>query len=112
MSDPWDTAETRRWTRRVRKDLVPKLEGSGAVISLVPRSGDGDIKFWVELGAMIMMNKPIILVLEQGQEIPPKLRLVADEVVVIDDWDDVSADSGPIRDAILRVLPKSDDHEQ
>lgn len=110
MSNPWDNIEAQRWVRHIRSDLVPKLEGSGAVVSIVPSDGgEGDVKFWVELGASIMLDKPIVVVVAKGQPVPAKLRLVADEVVEIQSWDEVSADEGPIREAIMRVLP--DDRE-
>lgn len=39
------------------------------------------MKFWVELGAMIMLQKPIVVVAVEGRPIPPKLRAIADEIV-------------------------------
>lgn len=56
------------------------IEGSRLTVSLVPQ-GPADIKFAVELGLSIMLDKPIIAVVEPGQEIPGKLRAVADRIV-------------------------------
>lgn len=65
---------------RVVMDVMPKLEDSAMTISLVPK-GPTDVKFAVELGLSIMLNKPIIAVAVDGAEIPPKLEQFADYVV-------------------------------
>jgi hypothetical protein len=75
-----DDREVRRWMKAVLKDLVPKIDGSAAVVSVVPKS-DTDVKFAVELGFSIMMDKPIILVVTPGVKIPEKMRRLADEIV-------------------------------
>lgn len=83
MSDPWDDPEVQDWVRHVRRELVPKLADTAAVVSLVPDDA-GDVKFWVELGASIMMEKPIIVVAIAGRPVPERLRFIADEVIELD----------------------------
>lgn len=75
--------EFKAWEARVHADLIPKLASSGSVISMVPK-GETDIKFAVELGLSIMMNKPILALVQPGTDVPPKLNLVADKVIVAD----------------------------
>lgn len=105
MSDAWGDPAAKRWSKHVINDLVPKLEGSGAVISIVPTdNSEGDVKFWVELGASIMLDKPLIIVVSKGQPVPAKLRKVADEVVEIESWEDLGPDSGLIQAAVVRVM--------
>lgn len=99
MSDPWNDPATKRWARRVIDDLVPKMRNTGAVISLVPAT-ETDVKFAVELGFAIMLGKPIIAVVRPGTQVPPKLVLVADEIVEL--GADGSFDGLPA--AIGRVL--------
>lgn len=65
------------------EDLVPKIEGSSIAVSLCP-TNELDGKFCTELGAMIMLNKPILAVLEPGAEVPGKLALVADRIIHAD----------------------------
>jgi hypothetical protein len=84
MSDPWDDPEVQRWTDHVRCELIPMIEGSSVAVSLCPPDGKTDVKFAVELGMMIMLNKPIIVVANPGQTVPPKLVMVADRVVHAD----------------------------
>lgn len=61
---------------------MPKIGGSAVTLSVVP-DGEGDAKYWVELGASIMLDKPMIVVAFDRRSIPRKLRLVADEIVYL-----------------------------
>lgn len=81
VSDIWDDPSAVVWARHVLEEMAPNMAESAACISLVPSDGVGDVKFWVELGAMICMDKPIVVVAMGDTVIPPKLALVADEVV-------------------------------
>lgn len=83
MSNPFDSEEWREFVAAVRTDAVEKIAGSAAMISIVPE-GEYDVKFAVELGLGIMMDKPLIILVQPGAKIPEKLRLVADEVVEAD----------------------------
>lgn len=98
MTDPWDEPETRRWKHHVERDVLPKMKDSSVCISICPSGNKPDIKFAVELGMMIMLDKPIVVVVHPGQEIPPKLELVADKVVHAD----ITTPEG--RDLLLEAL--------
>lgn len=76
--------EERAFQQAVTEGLVPKVMDSAVCISLAPSENSLDAKFCVELGVMIMLNKPIIAVARPGDEIPPKLALVADKIVHAD----------------------------
>lgn len=71
----WD-----RWVRHVREDTVKKMADSAFVMSLVP-DGEPDIKFAVELGLSIMLDKPIVAIALQGRGVPDGLRRVAHAVI-------------------------------
>ena len=108
--DPWEDPSAKAWARHVIRDMVPKLADSTFSISLVPTDGMGDIKFWVELGASIMMNKPIMAVLfgDGPIPIPPKLALVADEVVRLPNG--VNPEGSVLfKEALERMMGKLDD---
>jgi hypothetical protein len=81
------------FVKRAEDDLVPKLRDAGATISLAP-TGETDIKFAVELGLSIMMNKPIVVIVHPGQVVASGLLDVAD-LVVVADLDDHET-SGPV----------------
>ena len=78
--DPFEGAEWRDYADRVRRELVPKIGESAYVMSLVP-SGETDVKFAVELGLSIMMDKPIIAVVRPGVHVPNKLAQIADAIL-------------------------------
>lgn len=77
----YDSAEWNDWADRVRGDLLPKLRDSGATLSIVPADDETDIKFAVELGLSIMLDKPIILMVPPGRRVPARLVRVADSIV-------------------------------
>jgi hypothetical protein len=69
------------YAQHVRDELIPMIQDSAVAMSLVPPDNVPDVKFAVELGYMIMLNKPIIALLRRGATPPEKLVLVADELV-------------------------------
>jgi hypothetical protein len=79
--DAWQDPSAKRWVRHVLDEMAPKLADSALSISMVPDDREGDVKFWVELGASIMMDKPIVAVIFNDQPVPEKLKLVANEIV-------------------------------
>jgi hypothetical protein len=101
MNDP----EFIEWARRVEREVVPKIAGSAFTISLMPE-GPPDIKFAVELGLSVMLDKPIILAVPTGSVVPAKLRALADDIVEVD-WEEGSpAVHSIITDAIERQIAK------
>jgi hypothetical protein len=78
-----DQAKWDEFVRFQREDTMQKMMESAFVISIVP--DESDIKFAVELGMAIMLDKPLMVVTTRlGQKLPPKLERVADQVVVAD----------------------------
>lgn len=106
--DPWKYPAARRFIDEVLRDMKPKLESSAVAVSIVPNDREGDVKFWVELGASIMMDKPIIALAIGEQDIPPKLELVADEIVRVDSSEDLKdpRTSGAVAEALKRVMTR------
>lgn len=100
--DAWQDPSMKAWAKHVLEDMAPKMADSALICQIVPHN-DGDVKFWVELGASIMMNKPIVAVAIEGRDIPEKLRLVADEIVFIPDGVNPQA-SEELAAAFERVL--------
>lgn len=99
--DPWDHPSTQAWIKHVLSDLGPKIENSACTVSIVPTTGT-DVKFAVELGFSIMYDKPIILAVFPGSQIPDHLRRVADEIVEVAQGDQTSGLR--IKAAIERVV--------
>lgn len=82
------------------------MSGSEVVVSLVPR-GPSDIKYAVELGLSIMMDKPIIAVVIPGTKVPAKIVRVADLIVEADP----STEEGrrTLQETITRFMRECDD---
>lgn len=89
MSDVWETPEMRAWAQSALDDLVPKMLNASVIVSLVP-AGPSDIKFAVETGMALMLDKPIILMVGPGSRVPAKLALVADAIMEYGDMRDPS----------------------
>jgi hypothetical protein len=77
---PWNDPDVRDWMEDARVNLIPLIADANSVASLVP-STLNDVKFALELGLSLMMDKPIIAVVLDDRPVPAKLLLVADEVV-------------------------------
>ena len=70
---------------RRAKELVPQIQNCNVFCSICPLSPDDvDIKFAVQLGIAIMLNKPIIAAVRPGTPIPEKLSRVVDRFIEFD----------------------------
>lgn len=84
MTNPYGP-EFEEYAKHVREKLVPMIESSATFISITPSSPDKvDVKFAIELGIAVMLNKPIIAVVQPGTKIPDKFRKVVDKFVELD----------------------------
>lgn len=100
--DPFEGDDWKQYADRVLNELVPMIKDSSMSISMVPK-GDTDVKFAVELGFCIMMDKPIIVVVEPGSKVPGKLVAVADAIVELhpNNMDDLMSRLEPVINKIL-----------
>jgi len=105
-----DDPEFIEWAERVQREVVPKIAGASFTVSLMPQ-GKPDIKFAVELGLSVMMDKPIILAVPTGSTVPAKLRALADDIVEVD-WSEGSpAVHSVLTDAIERHIAKGNNDQ-
>jgi hypothetical protein len=82
-----DDREFDAMAARFRADAVAKIADSAFTMSLVPGGTDldsFDVKFALELGASIMLNKPIVALAVDGREVPPGLERIAHAVIRLD----------------------------
>lgn len=103
MDEVWEDPEYQAWEKHVRDAVVPALEGAAVTITLIPR-GWTDVKFAVELGLSIMMDKPIIALVQPGMSIPNGLAAVAAEIVEVDIARDPEGAQRSITEAYARVM--------
>lgn len=69
-----------------QKHGLPKIMSSDITVSILDAHDDDglDAKQCAELGAMLFLDKPLILVCAPGATIPSRLRRAAD--FVVEDW--------------------------
>lgn len=73
------------WIRERRERTLKPMVESAAIMQLVPRQPETwetlDVMYALELGASILLGKPVIAIVMPGVEAPPKLLAVADKVI-------------------------------
>lgn len=109
MTDIWDESGFQEWEDHARRVLIPMLKETAVTISLIPR-GQTDIRFAVELGLSIMMDLPIIALVQPGMSIPGGLAAVAAEIVEVDIANDPDGSKRSITDAFARVMHTDERH--
>jgi hypothetical protein len=83
--DPLLSEHWRRFADVAREDLIPKVRESSSVMLIAPNAGNPlDIQFALEIGASILLDKPLVLMLPPGRTPPPKLAKVADKIIHAD----------------------------
>lgn len=82
--DPFDTPDFKRYARRVREEMLPKMMDSAYVISIAPDGSEVDVKIAVEIGYAILLDKPLIVMAPEGRHVAEKLLRIADHVITGD----------------------------
>lgn len=83
MSDNEDKAWA-DYSERFRQDGLPKIMSAGMFVSIHSDRTNFDVRQATELGAAMLLGKPMLLVVPRGTTLPDGLRRAAIEVV--DDW--------------------------
>ena len=82
------------------REMLPEMEKSAFVLSLV--TGKTDAKICLEIGAAVMLDKPIIAVIIQGATVPANLKRVASVIIEGDIKDEATLNK--IQQAMKNVL--------
>ena len=87
--DPFEGEAWDEFVTHVREDSIAKMVDSAIIMHLSPPRPDDvdlDIRYCVELGASLLLDKPIIVIVLPGREdaVPERLRRAADAVVRVD----------------------------
>ena len=96
--------QVRAWLEDATKDMMPKMKSSAFVMSLYPRDGLPDPKFCMELGAALMMDKPILMIVSDNIAIPQRLRELVTRTVTINGTEMNSDNKERIQVAISEML--------
>jgi hypothetical protein len=78
--DPWKHPSMKAWLEDARVNLIPMIRDSDLTASIVPSTTD-DLKYAIELGLSIMLDKPIVAIVVDGRPVPKKLFAVCDAIV-------------------------------
>lgn len=82
VDDPWADPGWLEYAAHVQKELIPMIDQSAITMSLVPDAPNKiDVKYATELGYCIILDKPILAMVTPGVEVPPKLKMIADEII-------------------------------
>lgn len=98
--DPFDDPTIKAYLRRAQADMFPKLKESA--LSLTILGADPDPKLCLELGAAILFDKPILVIVPEGVRVPANLKRCA-AAIVYGDPHDPSVEK-QIRDALADIL--------
>jgi hypothetical protein len=79
MSDWSDDPKAKAWLDRVKAEMLPKMEASA--MSVVILAGTPDPKLCVELGAAILLDKPIIILVPDDTPVPANLKRCATAII-------------------------------
>lgn len=82
--DPFDNPEWHEHAEHFRTNVLPNIVGSKHCLCIVPETDKFDVKFALEIGAMIMLDKPIVLLVSSERTVPPRLARVADKIIEVD----------------------------
>jgi hypothetical protein len=93
-----------RWADDMRKRLIPKMASSAHVLMIAPdMSAEFDIQFALQIGAAILLEKPLILLVHPGRTVPPKLRAIADRIIEVD-LDNTTMDAPEIQKQLQQAF--------
>lgn len=102
----------RRYAREFRENALGKIAGAGSCILSYPRNiEDIDVRQATELGALLLLDKPLILLTMPGSRPPDRLLRLADEVIEIEDADDPTL-PGRLVAAARRLAGEAQETEQ
>lgn len=94
------------FARVVNEGMIPMIRESAIVTAIIPPENPDhlDINFCIQVGAFVLMDKPLLVLALPGSEISDKLRLIADEIVYIPEAG-IGSDEGQtlIQEAIARM---------
>jgi len=82
--DLYQEAEWKAYAKHFTEVVLPNLTNSAIAMHIAADAGELDVQAATELGASIMLDKPIIAIVIPGTNPAPKLLNVADEVIHID----------------------------
>jgi hypothetical protein len=99
--NPFDDPEWKRFEDRIRKRMIPEMESSATTLMIAPDASNPsfDVQFAVQIGACVLLEKPLLVLAIAGRPMPPKLERIADRIIYVESTDDPS-----IKDQIAQFM--------
>src|SRR5215471_6828898 len=92
----------RDYSDRFRREVMPKILDSAMFLSIHSDDPKFDVQQATQLGAALLLDKPLLLVVPRGRVLGEHLRRAAD--IVIDDWDASDANAQErMAEAFVRI---------
>lgn len=101
FEDLLNTAEVKDFFFRAERELFPKMASSVMTVTIF--SGKVDGKLALELGAAILLNKPILLAVIKGATVPESLRRCAHTIIELS-GQQTAEDQAKVQAAVLSVI--------
>jgi|SRR5580698_6346859 hypothetical protein len=79
LDDIYDDPELQAYLRHAETEMIPKMKESAFAITI--GSDTPDIKLCLEIGAAVLLDKPLIVVMPKGKRVPVNLRRVASAII-------------------------------
>lgn len=73
--NPFDDPEVKTYLESFRREVMPKITDSNMIFALITEKPDP--KLCLEVGAAILLDKPLIICVRPGQKISDNLRMAA-----------------------------------
>lgn len=73
------------YSEHFRGYVLPQILSSEVFLSIQAEGADFDVKQATEIGAALLLDKPLLLLVPTGRTAPEHLRRAADEI--IEDWE-------------------------
>jgi hypothetical protein len=89
--NPFESSEWKRFEEHVRTETIPKMRDSATVLLIAPSMDSKfDVQFAVQIGAAVLLEKPLLVIAMIGRPVPPKLERIADRIIYTSGVDDPS----------------------
>jgi nucleoside 2-deoxyribosyltransferase len=73
------------YKKHIIEELIPKIDNTDVFVSIMPSGKDKvDVKFAVELGIAILLDKPIVAIMCPGDDVSNKFKQVVDRFIELD----------------------------
>lgn len=94
------------WLKHAAKESGDRIKSSNVFLSLVTPNYEADPLAALQLGIAVLLDKPIILVVEKGTQISDNLRRLAKDAEYFD-----PKNKGSLEEAVKSLLTREVDHD-